>query len=224
MPLRFLMYLVKLYEAYVVVRNIDLYSETKQRIPRPQCVCFYNGVDDKEDRGILKLSGMYFEDPDKIDNKTNLIVELEVEMININYGHNKELLEKCKPLFEYSFFVDRIRYHVNDFKKTGEEYTLEDAIEKAIKDLPEEFEILEFILKNREEVKAMCLFEYDEEWHIKHERAEAKKEGREEGRKEERMRLLIELVKEGTYTVEQASKKANMTEEEFKKILGKKIR
>ena len=122
------------------------------------------------------------------------------------------MLEKCKPLFEYSFFVDRIRYHVNDFKKTGEEYTLEDAIEKAIKDLPEEFEILEFILKNREEVKAMCLFEYDEEWHIKHERAEAKKEGR--------MRLLIELVKEGTYTVEQASKKADMTEEEFKKILG----
>ena len=62
----------------------------------------------------------------------------------------------------------------------------------------------------------MCLFEYDEERHMREER----EEGREEGRAQERMRLLIELVKEGTYTVEQASKKANMTEEEFKKILS----
>ena len=59
----------------------------------------------------------------------------------------------------------------------------------------------------------MCLFEYDEERHMRGER--------EIGRKEERIRMLVELVEEGTYTMEQASKKANMTKEEFEKILSK---
>ena len=58
----------------------------------------------------------------------------------------------------------------------------------------------------------MFLFEYDEK--------KAMAAEREEGREEERVRLLIELVKEGTYTVEQASKKANVSVEEFQKILA----
>lgn len=36
-------------------------------------------------------------------------IEVVVLMININYGKNKELLEKCKPLDEYSWFVAEIK-------------------------------------------------------------------------------------------------------------------
>ena len=131
---------------------------------------------------------MYYKDANKIDNETGTIVELEVEMININYGHNKKLLERCEPLYEYSFFVDRIRFHINELKEEDKNYTLEDAIDRAIKDLPKDFKILEFIMKNREEVKAMCLFEYDEERHMRQEREEGieigMKKGMEKGRKE----------------------------------------
>ena len=183
MPLRFLIYLVKLYEAYIQKNNLNIYSTVLQYIPRPRCVCFYNGLDEKSDKSILKLSGMYYKDANKIDNETGTIVELEVEMININYGHNKKLLKRCEPLYEYSFFVDRIRFHINELKEEDKNYTLEDAIDRAIKDLPKDFKILEFIMKNREEVKAMCLFEYDEERHMRQEREEGIEIGMKKGMK-----------------------------------------
>ena len=89
------------------------------------------------------------------------------------------------------------------------------------------------------EVCDMCLFEYDEERHIKAERADAKEEGEkiglekgekiglekgekiglEKGEKKGKLKMLIELVLEKTYTVEQAAQKANMKVEEFQKIL-----
>ena len=61
----------------------------------------------------------------------------------------------------------------------------------------------------------MCLFEYDEEKHIRGERAEAK----EEGRQEERIRLLVKFAKDGILTIEKAAKEAGISVEEFQKIL-----
>ena len=180
MPLRFLMYLAKLYEKYVKTENLYLYGKTLKKIPQPKCVCFYNGTDKKEDRKILRLSDMYFENT-KIKDKIEGIVELEVIMINVNFGHNKKLLEKCKPLYEYSFFVGRIRFHIDRIKEERGEYVLEEAIDRAIEDLPKDFKILKFILANRTEVKDMCLFEYDQEQAMKSEREEGRIEGRTEG-------------------------------------------
>ena len=107
--------------------------------------------------------------------------------------------------------VNRIRFHVNRIKKEKRDYLLEEAIDRAIEDLPKDFKIFEFILANRMEVKDMCLFEYDEK--------NAMEAEREEGRAEGRLRVLIELVLEKTYTVEQAAKKANLTVDDFQKIL-----
>ena len=231
MPLRFLIYLAKLYEGYSRMGDFNIYSSKIQRIPRPKCICFYNGSQRKKDQRIIKLSDMYFKGTEKTEEEISGIVEIEVIMLNINYGHNKELLEKSKPLYEYSFFVDKIVYYRDVFKKDGTNYTLEDAINKAIDDLPEDFRIRNFILKNRMEVCDMCLFEYDEERHIKAERADAKEEGEkiglekgekiglEKGEKKGKLKLLIELVLDGTVSVEQAAKKANMKVEEFQKIL-----
>ena len=111
MPLRFLIYLAKLYEGYVKVKNLYLYGKKLKQIPQPKCICFYNGTDKMEDRKILRLSEMYFENTNK--DEAEGIVELEVIMINVNFGHNKRLLEQCKPLYEYSFFVDRIRFYAD---------------------------------------------------------------------------------------------------------------
>ena len=40
MPLRFLMYLAKLYEKYVKVKNLYLYGKTLKKIPQPKCIYF----------------------------------------------------------------------------------------------------------------------------------------------------------------------------------------
>ena len=160
-------------------------------------------------------------------------------MININYGHNKELLDKCKPLCEYSFYVDQIRNCTDNCKKEGIDYTLEDIIDRVIDELPKDFEILEFMMKNRREVKDMCLLEYDQERHMREQREEGledgiiigRKKGREEGIKEGweegrkigieegRIRLLVKFVNEGILTVEKASEEAGMTAGEFEKML-----
>lgn len=36
-------------------------------------------------------------------------LECQVVMLNINYGHNQELMEKCRRLREYSKFVFIVR-------------------------------------------------------------------------------------------------------------------
>ncbi len=41
-------------------------------------------------------------------------------MMNINYDKNKALLDACKPLRDYAWLVDRIRYYqkiYNDIEK-----------------------------------------------------------------------------------------------------------
>jgi flagellar biosynthesis/type III secretory pathway protein FliH len=125
----------------------------------------------------------------------------------------------------------------------GMNYTLEDAIDRAIDDLPEDFKIREFILKNRVEVKNMCLFEYNEKRHIEGERADAEakgreegikegiekgiekgiKKGREEGIKEGIEKNILELVREGLLEKKIASEKLGITvaelEEKIKVML-----
>ena len=53
----------------------------------------------------LKLSDSYIE-------KTNTFkLELLVKAININPPAGHAILERCKPLYEYSWFIQRIKEH-----------------------------------------------------------------------------------------------------------------
>lgn len=63
-------------------------------------------------------------------------IEVKVRMININHGHNKELLAACKPLGEYAWFVERVRKNLATVRDDmeGEPMGIEAAIDKAIDD------------------------------------------------------------------------------------------
>jgi hypothetical protein len=143
----------------------NLYGKRQIKLPVPKLVTFYNGNDDIPDK-ILKLSDSFSKNAELSD------VEVNVRLININLGNNKELLESCRPLKEYSWFVDGVRN-----KKVQGKLTLEEAVDRTIDEMPEDFHIREFLIGNRAEVKSMCLTEYNE--------AETmqmfKEEGREEG-------------------------------------------
>ena len=77
-------------------------------------------------------------------------------MLNINYGHNKKLMESCRPLWEYSWFTDKVR------KGDKNKRELIKAINHALQDMPDDFAIKPFLIANKAEVTSMCITEYNE--------------------------------------------------------------
>ena len=59
---------------------------------------------------------------------------------------------------------------------------IEEAVDKAINDMPKEYVIRPFLIGNKAEVKDMCITEYNEAETMKMIREESREEGREEGR------------------------------------------
>ena len=72
-----------------------------------------------------------------------------------------------------------------------------EAVDKAINDMPADYQIRMFLMGNRAEVKDMCITEYNEAETMKMLREEGRKEGREEGREEGRKEGRKEGQEEG---------------------------
>lgn len=66
-------------------------------LPTPKLVVFYNGLKEQEDETILRLSDSF-----DADHRIESDIEVRVRMLNVNYGRNKDLMDKCKPLAEYA--------------------------------------------------------------------------------------------------------------------------
>ena len=128
--------------------------------------------------------------------------------------YNKALLDACKPLKEYAWFVDKVRSYQQEME------TLEEAVDAILEELPDDSLIKPFLVANRAEVKRMCITEYDEARTFAEQREEGKAEGREEGREEGVLATLIGLVKDGILTVVDAAKRANMTVDDFEAKTG----
>ncbi|GHU48285.1 hypothetical protein FACS1894200_05040 [Spirochaetia bacterium] len=100
MPLRILMYIARVYEIIVQVK--DVYARGLVKIPFPQLFVLYNGPDVKWDSKQLKLSDA-FEDAGALGiDCTKLPLELTVTVYNINPGHNEAMLRKSETLNGYT--------------------------------------------------------------------------------------------------------------------------
>lgn len=145
---------------------------------------------------------------DQIFQEANPDIEVRVRMININYGHNRKVLSACKPLEEYAWFVSQVRENLIDNKYNKEKKLLgiEDAVDKAINKMPDDFEIKNFMVANRAEVKDMCLTEYDEE--------ETMQMFREEGREEWVITAIKNLMESMRWTKKQAMEALKISETE----------
>ena len=82
--------------------------------------------------------------------------EWTATMVNINQGHNEELLRKCPALREYMTLIELIR----DFKNKG--CSVDQAVDEAVKKCIENGILAEFLTKHRAEVKDVCMTEFDE--------------------------------------------------------------
>ena len=133
LPLRFLMYITDIYSAYT--KDMNIYGSKKVQIPLPSFVIFYNGVKSQPDRTEFLLSELFHPTTDQP------ALELKAVMLNINKGHNQELMNACHTLRDYSEYVARIRTY-------SAEMPLTDAVEKAITECIHENILRDFLLKN----------------------------------------------------------------------------
>lgn len=157
MPLRDCLYMLQIYQNYIDSQELDLYSSVLLKIPTPRLVVFYNGQEKmrNEEMCILRLSDSY-EKPEK-----EPALECRVQVINVNYGKNRDMMEKCPKLYEYSYLVAKIRENQANGK------TLEGAISAALEDCLAQGYLTELLTTYRREVTGMLLYEYDERKHLK---------------------------------------------------------
>ena len=169
MPLRGLIYLARQYEGFIAKEQENLYGSKLVKIPTPAFVIFYNGTKEQQDQMKLYLSDAF------ADGRGSGCLECRAQMLNINRGHNQELMEKCRRLWEYSEFIAE----VNDNLSKG--YSLKRAITVAMNSCIERGVLEDILLKNKAEVMDMLLTEYDEKKHMKAIRKEGYEDGLEEG-------------------------------------------
>ena len=171
MPIRGLNYFADTYRYFIDEHRLDVYGETLVRLPLPQYIVFYNGTREEPDRLELKLSDAFIcQNPEE---KGSL--ECRAIMLNINYGHNRELMERCKRLRDYAVFVDRIRENCKRGMILGEAVKL--AVDSCIK----EGILADILKKNRAEVYDLILYEYDEQKQLELAREGAMQAGRKAG-------------------------------------------
>ena len=127
-------------------------------------------------------------------------------MLNISGSKNSRLKETCRTLRDYAIYTDKIRLY-------SKENPLDEAVERAIDECIAEDVLKDFLTKHKAEAKAMSIFEYDQEKHIRQEREEAREEG---------LKLagtVFKLFREGK-TVEEISVCCGLPTERIKELLG----
>ncbi|MCR4895337.1 MAG: hypothetical protein K5891_01020 [Lachnospiraceae bacterium] len=196
-PLRGFLYLSKLYQK-LFGDHTDLYSSRKIPLPTPQFIVFFNGDDKEEDRRELRMSDAF-----SGSCKGTPALDCVTTLININYGHNAELMEKCKELKGYAILIDKIR------TKTKAGMSLEDAANEAIDECISEDVLADILNTHRAEATDMILEEYNEELHIQNEKEISFAAGRES--------TIFSLIQDGDLSLEKGASKLDISISELEK-------
>ena len=211
LPLRFLLYLADLLSG--MTRNRNLYGSKKVIIPPPQFIVFYNGEQKQPDRKFLNLSDLY----GAVEKEHRL--ELKVLMLNINIGHNPELMKASHTLWEYAEYTGRVR-------KYAKEFPIAEAVEQASTECNQEGILKNFLERNRTEAKNVSIYEYDQEKHLRQEREDAWEDGRKDGliegeqigRNETRKELIRKKLQKGK-TISEIADALEESEAEIRRLI-----
>lgn len=142
MPLRSVIYYGRTMERLIEKRA--LYRNRLIPIPTPEFYMFYNGSGTFPSEKILRLSDAYLE------KEGSPMLELTVKVININLPENHSILKKCRPLYEYAWFIQRIRDY------TGQGQERDAAIVHAAEDCEREGILADFVRKHGTEAINRC--------------------------------------------------------------------
>lgn len=147
MPIRGLIYFARLYQNYIDECEINVFSPVLKHLPRPKFIVFYNGTKDEPDQKLLRLTDAFTETGESGES----CLECCATMLNINYGHNYELMEKCRRLEEYSAFVAEVR------KALAEGGNQRQAVDDAIDTCIEKGVLRDILIKERAAIMNMVL-------------------------------------------------------------------
>lgn len=200
MPLRGFLYLAKLYESYIETHKLNRHDKKMIKLPFPRFIVFYNGEKEVPEVFEMRLSDAF----DKKEEEP--AVECIARFININYGKNQELMDSCKRLHDYSYFVAVIRDNLKNGMNQREAVAcaIDECIEKGI--------LEDVLIKHRTEVESMFLTTYDKKMHHR----ALMEEGREmERANTERERQRAEKAKK---RAEDEKKRAEVAEEENRRL------
>ncbi len=149
----------------------DRYLRKLVKIPTPEFYVFYNGKEDYPETTTLRLSDSF------ITKSAPAPLELTVQVLNINTDKANKILAACRPLEEYSLFVEEVR------KQT--QLDGENGFTKAVKICIEKGVLKDYLQRKSREVINMLLAEYDYDTDIAVQRAEERRialaEGIEQG-------------------------------------------
>ena len=112
-------------------------------------------------------------------------VEVTVQLLNINYGCNQELLEKCQKLMEYSRFIALVRVksdmltekYKKEMKSVNKKEIFAEAVALAIDEAIRDNVLKDILSKNMAEVTDMLLTEFDEKAYIEGVKKQSYEEG-----------------------------------------------
>ena len=188
MPLRDLFYICSEYQKLVDKKS--LFSSTLQKIPAPNFIEFYNGSTVISDCTELRLSSAF----ECLTGEPKL--ELIVTVLNVNEGHNADLMQHCSMLKEYAQYVARVRHYASDMP-------LNQAVKRAVDECIREGILAEFLARYRNEVISMSIFEYDKELEEKKLRKAEYEYGFAEGEKHAAIEIAKRMLKTNNFSLEE---------------------
>jgi len=147
MPLRSAIYYGRTMELMIPPRS--MYRTGLIKIPTPEFYVFYNGRADQPCEQILRLSDAYLE------NAKEPMLELIVKVININPSANHPILQESRSLYEYSFFIQSIREHMEQGQ------TRDEAIIQAMEEYSRQGIMVDFINEHGTEVRNLLFTEFN---------------------------------------------------------------
>ncbi|MBO6178306.1 MAG: Rpn family recombination-promoting nuclease/putative transposase [Selenomonadaceae bacterium] len=184
MPFRCLSYVVEILNNLIENKKA-LYKNKLIAFPSPEFVVLYNGKKNEPTKRIMRLSDAF--------SGGSHSLELIVKAYNINYGISQPLIEKCKYLHDYSFFVDKVK------NAKAEGLSIDNAIKETINYCITHDIMKEYLEKNAKEVFTMARLEWNFDDAKAAWREEAIEEGIEKGMKsgEEKAtgNMVLELLK-----------------------------
>lgn len=183
MPIRGLLYFSQQYEGLLGAEDANVYGRKRVELPTPEYIVFYNGNDMVQDRKTLYLSDSFSM------GRGSGCLECTCEMINIKRGHNRELMDKCHRLWEYSEFVSEIEANLEAGLKRSE------AIQSAIDHCIEQNILADILRTEKSEVLHMIfLTEYDEKKHLRNVFKEGIAEGENVGEEKKLIRQVCKKL------------------------------
>lgn len=180
MPLRSAIYYGRTMER--LVPSKDIYKTGRIPIPTPEFFVFYNGQAPRPVEEILRLSDSYLEKTDAP------MLELQVKVININLSAGHPILQRSRSMYEYSWFIQKIR----ELQKPG--VSRDEAIRQAIKISLDAGIMVDFIKEHGSEVENMLFTEFnvDDALEVRYE--EGMEKGLEKGMEKGEHTKLIQQV------------------------------